>query len=541
MLALATAFLLLAVGTRAWVTEDAYISFRTVDNFVNGHGLRWNVDERVQAFTHPLWVLLHIPFYWLTREIFFTTIALSLILTAAAFRVGLRSCDRAWLPLVALIPLVASKSFCDFATSGLENPLTFLFLAAFAAVLLERVEDPPPFTLALLAALGATNRLDTLLFYLPALALVVAQRPVRAVLRQMALGFWPLVLWEAFSLFYFGFLLPNTKYAKLDTGLARMAYVRQGLVYAIDLVMNDPVSAGVILAATALAISRLLASERSTPERREALSFAALAAGLWGYAAYVVWVGGDFMAGRFWAPPVFLASLLVYFFVQRRGETLGPEGRGAVVALLALAAVLYPRTTYFNTRAVKFGTKIMDEREFYADTNTVLNYSTSRRAVDHPFSQEGLTLRQRAAEAKAAGQATTWATALVGMFGYYAGPDVIVIDRIGLGDPLLARLPLDDRVKFPKPGHFVRTLPEGYERARQTGSLDAMHPALAQYYAALRRIVAGPLWSPGRLWTVVTFNFGRYDHFRDEYLEWRRQQPAPVSPSAPVSPEPKAP
>jgi len=533
VLAIATAVLLLAVGVRAWVTEDAYISFRTVDNFVHGYGLRWNVDERVQAFTHPLWVLVLIPFYWLTREIFFTSMAVSLTLTAAAFRVGLRSCDRAWLPVVALVPLTASKAFCDFATSGLENPLTFLFLAAFTAVLLARAADPPPFTLALLAALGATNRLDSLLFFLPALLLVAWQRPGRALLRAMALGFVPLAAWEAFSLFYFGFLLPNTKYAKLGTGLDQGAYVRQGLLYAIDLVVNDPVSAGLILVATALAVQGVLGSPRGSPRRRDALAFASLAAGLWAYAAYVVWVGGDFMAGRFWAPGVFLAALLVYWFAHGQAETLGKEGAAAVVALLALVVVLFPRSAHFDARASKFGTKIMDEREFYADTNTLVNYAPGRQPIDHPFSQEGITMAGRARDAKAVGQKVTWATALVGMLGYHAGPEVIVIDRIGLGDPLLARLPLDDRGKFPKPGHFIRTLPEGYERARQTGALDGMHPALAQYYGALRSVVSDPLFSPRRLGTLVAFNLGRYDHFRDEYVAWRRQQPA-----APASPAP---
>jgi len=38
----------------AWVCGDAYITFRTIDNLVHGYGLRWNVDERVQAFTHPV-------------------------------------------------------------------------------------------------------------------------------------------------------------------------------------------------------------------------------------------------------------------------------------------------------------------------------------------------------------------------------------------------------------------------------------------------------------------------------------------------------
>ena len=32
-----------------WITEDAYISFRTIDNFLHGHGLTWNPGgERVE-------------------------------------------------------------------------------------------------------------------------------------------------------------------------------------------------------------------------------------------------------------------------------------------------------------------------------------------------------------------------------------------------------------------------------------------------------------------------------------------------------------
>ena len=41
----------------AWITEDAYITLRTVDNFINGYGLTWNIAERVQVYTHPLWML----------------------------------------------------------------------------------------------------------------------------------------------------------------------------------------------------------------------------------------------------------------------------------------------------------------------------------------------------------------------------------------------------------------------------------------------------------------------------------------------------
>ena len=42
----------------SWVGDDAFISFRVSDNIIHGYGPRWNVAERVQAFTNPLWTLV---------------------------------------------------------------------------------------------------------------------------------------------------------------------------------------------------------------------------------------------------------------------------------------------------------------------------------------------------------------------------------------------------------------------------------------------------------------------------------------------------
>src|SRR4030067_1950880 len=52
-------------GTRYYVLfDDAMISMRYAYNLAHGNGLVWNVGERVQGFTNPLWVfymaLLHL-------------------------------------------------------------------------------------------------------------------------------------------------------------------------------------------------------------------------------------------------------------------------------------------------------------------------------------------------------------------------------------------------------------------------------------------------------------------------------------------------
>jgi len=53
LLVVALLFFLVVIVRTAWVCDDAYITFRTARNFINGHGMRWNHFERVQSFTHP--------------------------------------------------------------------------------------------------------------------------------------------------------------------------------------------------------------------------------------------------------------------------------------------------------------------------------------------------------------------------------------------------------------------------------------------------------------------------------------------------------
>jgi arabinofuranosyltransferase len=48
--------------------EDAYITFRYAAQFVAGHGLVYNVGERVMGFTSPLWTLWTALGVWLVRD-----------------------------------------------------------------------------------------------------------------------------------------------------------------------------------------------------------------------------------------------------------------------------------------------------------------------------------------------------------------------------------------------------------------------------------------------------------------------------------------
>ena len=65
-------FLAIVVVRSAWLNDDAYFSARTLDNWGNGYGLTWNVDERVQAYTHPLWLFLIAAPFFISHSFYFS-------------------------------------------------------------------------------------------------------------------------------------------------------------------------------------------------------------------------------------------------------------------------------------------------------------------------------------------------------------------------------------------------------------------------------------------------------------------------------------
>ena len=91
----------------------------------------------------------------------------------------------------------------------------------------------------------------------------------------------------------------------------------------------------------------------------------------------------------------------------------------------------------------------------------------------------------------------------VGLFGYFAGPEVHVVDTLGLGDPLLARLPAQPKWRA---GHFQREIPDGYLKTIETGRNVITDPEVAMTYARLKIITQDPLWSRRRWRAIVAMN-----------------------------------
>src|SRR5580700_1547962 len=117
--------LVLAVLVRtAWMSDDADITFRCVMNFIHGYGPTFNIDERVQAFTHPLWFILISVFTLLFGNVFAAAFALSIFFSLITWwLLTTRLATSFWPGMLAGTSLLLSKAFVDYSTSGLANSL----------------------------------------------------------------------------------------------------------------------------------------------------------------------------------------------------------------------------------------------------------------------------------------------------------------------------------------------------------------------------------------------------------------------------------
>lgn len=231
-------FFLVIVFRTAWISDDACISFRTVDQFLNGNGLRWNASERVQTYTNPLMVFCMILLSFFTGEYYLTAMLFNIATAFAAvlifiFGIAKAKWSRFAFPMTILL---LSKAFIDFATSGLENSLEYLIIACFYYFYLkwDRFSKKQLLLLSFIGCLSLLNRMDSILLLLPALfdAFVLRgeEKWWKNILPGM-IGIIPFLLWELFSLFYYGFLFPNTAYAKLNAGIPKSEYYLNGILY----------------------------------------------------------------------------------------------------------------------------------------------------------------------------------------------------------------------------------------------------------------------------------------------------------------------
>jgi hypothetical protein len=218
--------ILLIIGISAafyfnFTAEDAYITYRYAENWVNIGSLVYNEGEPINAMTSPLHAVVSAALFFVTGNTVLSNKIFSFVLLLlSALLVWYRYREHLHLQVLALLLLIP-PSVLLWTFGGLETPI-LLFLATLTVTLALRA---PPFRLKLLcvifllAGLAFLTRYDSILFFLP-VTLYAASRArsnKHVVIAFAGAAILPLA-WLFVSYFYYGDLLPTSFYVKTPKG-----------------------------------------------------------------------------------------------------------------------------------------------------------------------------------------------------------------------------------------------------------------------------------------------------------------------------------
>ena len=517
LVALPVAIVLVGGWSHRWASDDAYIDVRVVGNLLAGHGPVYNVGERVEVFTNPIWVGIlalvrgtigMLPTAWWAVLLGLAATGGGVALAVAgAARLGRRQGAGLVVP-AGMLCLVCLDVMWDFATSGLETGLIFLWLGALLWLLVRRLDTGRGAVLvAGLAGLGPFIRPDLALVsitFAVGLWLVLLRSPSDHDRRGRAIAAFlvpPLVL-ELLRAAYFGMLLPNTALTKS----AFTPWIGQGAHYLLDTLA--PTWIWIPLAILGVvAVRRGARWWGSGDHLTVAVLAVPIVAGL-ADGAYVVLIGGDFMHGRMLLPALFLLASALWLDPTERIEAVLPVGVAAF-CVVALVAIRYPvplvgahgisneRSFYATISHHPHPISPTDYREALtaisgaklAGIAAQTDVGTTRVFVDSttPLVRSwDLVLGKRIVPARLVAPAET-----IGVNGVAAGSRVYLFDLLSLANPIGSHL--ERPAPSGRPGHNDPTPPSWMvARFVPTSSLDQVGRLDRTLDAAERRQLACP-------------------------------------------------
>ena len=490
------AILIFTLLQNAWLSDDSFITLVQVLNLHHGDGLVFNFSQRVDAFTHPTWFALIALTTYISGEYYYTIIILSIVLSLASmlllYTYALKYYSFFY-AIVAVLLLLFSKSFIDFSTSGLENPLSFLLFGTVLYMLLPhtKLSKKGLWVIYLLLTLLFLNRMDYALILLPVWIYLLREHR-SSNLYPLGVSISIILGWFLFSLLYFGHIFPNTYYAKLHTGFPITDYIQRGLLYFKAELFNDPLSLLIIL------ISLFLSIKRGGMHR-------AFAIGAVFYMLYFFKTGGDFMQGRYFAILVYISTFLLLDTMQTKRVFTLSMITFLIALLLSNAKTLPPFSDQkYSNREIADG--IADERGFYYQKYGLLSANRNWPNIAY--------LTEKKPQYSTVVCADLGAKALAYRDIYY------FIDYCALSDPLLSRLPAIAHPKW-RIGHQVRKIPIGYDKAVIDSNSSLLDKQVDLLYKDVHQITASKtLFTTERLKAIYRLNFKNYKIDKQKFMHY---------------------
>lgn len=509
----------IVLGVRhAWTADDGFITFRVARNIAEGHGPVFNIGERIEASTSPIWTWLMGLLGWINAGHLETLSAcIGILLASGGLLLMMRGSQRGVVPdgrLVlpaGVLVLLCLRSFWEFETSGLDISLAvgWVGLAWWMCTWLLTTNDPSRRALlgtVLVLGLAPLVRAELVLAALIVLVVLLRNPALRAAApRWLAVLVFlaPGAAYQLFRMAYYAVLVPTTALAK------------EGSHFRFDLVglnyfwVSLLLSLAFVPALALLVLRRGLGLGDGLGSLRRAFVIGGIVE-----MVYVVLVGGDYMIGRLLLPG--LALLVAPFATVRVSAVAAWRPVALLSVAVVLPAVLQPHL--LPNPHDDFGTRknwlVQEARYLSYQTKVARPYRLSDYGRSYVLKDlsTSYTLYGRIAEPNGRftelpdpSTQSVVTTSILGLTGYVLPSRVYVIDLNGLADPISSRLHLDRRGR---PGHEKR-IGDGFARVR-FGAQQPTAPPNAKACGQIKRLyrdVRGPL-GISQMWRNFWDSFG---------------------------------
>ncbi len=299
--------------------DDAYITFRYAANYLNGHGLVYDIGERVEGYTNFLWTIFmtvggragidFVLFSKILGVLFGLATIIMLYFLAIEVFAGVSKSTRSILAGTCCLLVGSIYSFAYWAVAGLETAaFGFMVLASIFFYLRRSLLVIPSVVLSLL--------------FRPEGGLVFLFLFIYEIIRHRSLTRYAMITgvlfvifllpFGVFKLFYYKSLLPNPFYAKTSFDLQQAV---NGLEYTGQFFWH-------YLGAGLFVVPALLTFRKSSSGQKLSMIFLLV------YTLYIILIGGDVLkVHRFFVPllPFAVLSVLFGFYaVSKRGLVIAP-------------------------------------------------------------------------------------------------------------------------------------------------------------------------------------------------------------------------
>lgn len=418
-----------------FIQDDSYITYRYVKHFTEGFGLVFNIGEKVEGYTCFLWVILlsvvkvmgfnFISFSQTLGLIFcLLTIYFTYRISSSIFQKDKGTFYNITFGLIAVTLLTVNGSFAFWSASGMETGMfTFLVTLGIYLYLKETKNNNKtfPFSSFVFLLASLTRPEGNLIFAITVLHKIIfivktssgdSKNKVSKFFSRNNL-YWisvyvvPAIIYMIWRYSYYGYLLPNTFYAKTGTSLE---YFKAGMDYfwyfAKDYALYGSLFVLILL---------------NLKSQKYFYQYLYLTIILFIFILYVIAVGGDVLrSNRFFVPimPVF------YILIQEAIHNLGIQLEKKInltrtypsIAIIVL--LIFSHTIYKNER---------DELK---------KYSELENAFVEKMKITGTWLKNKST---ASGKKLTVAASTIGALSYFS--ETNLIDMLGLTDKEIAHNP----------------------------------------------------------------------------------------------------